>query len=158
LVLDEPTAFLDVAGRVELTAALATLAHVGGLSVVSSTHDLDLALSHADRVWLVDRGTVIDDVPEALVADGRLASAFETAEVALDTATATFRGRAPGGRPIAVDDPLVARLVSRLGAVAVGPERGDENWSILRTGAGWSFSHDATVERLTTLGELSVAV
>ena len=79
LVLDEPTAFLDIAGRVELTLIVADLAH-DGLAVIVSTHDLDLALSHADRIWLVAAGTVTDHAPERLVAGGDLASAFLPAD------------------------------------------------------------------------------
>ena len=75
LVLDEPTAFLDIAGRVELTLIVAELAR-GGLAVVVSTHDLDLALTHADRIWLVASGTVVDSSPDDLVSGGVLAKAF----------------------------------------------------------------------------------
>ena len=75
LVLDEPTAFLDVAGRIELTLAVAGLAD-DGLCVVVSTHDLDLALTNADRVWLVADGTVRDCLPSELVAEGELARTF----------------------------------------------------------------------------------
>lgn len=75
LVLDEPTAFLDIAGRVELTLMVADLAR-DGLAVIVSTHDLDLALSHADRIWLVAEGEVTDHSPEELITGGLLARAF----------------------------------------------------------------------------------
>lgn len=75
LVLDEPTAFLDIAGRVELTLMVAGLAR-DGLAVIVSTHDLDLALSHADRIWLVAGGTVTDNSPAELAGNGALAKAF----------------------------------------------------------------------------------
>ena len=88
LVLDEPTAFLDIAGRVELTLIVADLAR-DGLTVIVSTHDLDLALSHADRVWLVADGTVTDSSPADLVAGGALAKAFLPADHGAEHA-ATF--------------------------------------------------------------------
>ena len=88
LVLDEPTAFLDIAGRVELTLIVADLAG-DGLTVIVSTHDLDLALSHADRVWLVAGGTVTDSRPADLVAGGALAKAFLPADHGAEHA-ATF--------------------------------------------------------------------
>ena len=47
-----------------------------GLTVIVSTHDLDLALSHADRIWLVAAGTVTDNAPEQLVGGPALARAF----------------------------------------------------------------------------------
>jgi cobalamin transport system ATP-binding protein len=75
LVLDEPTAFLDIAGRIELTLAVADLARAG-LAVIVATHDLDLALTYADRVWLVTGGTVSDNAPSDLVAGEALNTAF----------------------------------------------------------------------------------
>jgi cobalamin transport system ATP-binding protein len=78
LVLDEPTAFLDIGGRIELTVTLAELAHGHRLAVIVATHDLDLALSHADRVWLVNDATVVDRAPVELTDDDSLAVAFTT--------------------------------------------------------------------------------
>ena len=88
LVLDEPTAFLDIAGRVELTLIVADLAG-DGLTVVVSTHDLDLALSHADRVWLVADATVTDNSPADLANGGALTKAFLPADHGAEHA-ATF--------------------------------------------------------------------
>ena len=88
LVLDEPTAFLDIAGRVELTLMVADLAR-DGLAVIVSTHDLDLALSHADRIWLVAAGTVTNNSPGELAAGSALATAFLPADHGAEHA-ATF--------------------------------------------------------------------
>ncbi|HEY8526664.1 MAG TPA: ABC transporter ATP-binding protein [Acidimicrobiales bacterium] len=76
LVLDEPTAYLDVGGRITLAATLADLARTRELAVVVSTHDLDLAVDHAAALWLVADGRVTVGAPAGLVADGRLAAAF----------------------------------------------------------------------------------
>ena len=56
LVLDEPTAFLDVPSRVELMGLLRQLTRERPLAVVVSTHDLELALRTADVIWLVMPG------------------------------------------------------------------------------------------------------
>jgi len=53
LILDEPTAFLDVQSRIELMGLLRTLTRNRRLAVVMSTHELELALRVADQVWLV---------------------------------------------------------------------------------------------------------
>jgi iron complex transport system ATP-binding protein len=158
LVLDEPTAYLDVAGRVELTAALGDLAHRAGLCVIASTHDLDLALAHSDRVWLVDRGEVADDVPEALVHDGRLGRAFDSASVGFDVATWAFRGRRRSGQPIAVADPLLARLVVRLGALPVEPAAVAGAWRVAAVEGGWEFSDGTRSRRVATLAALSTTI
>ena len=56
IILDEPTAFLDVAGRIELTAMLRSLAD-NGKAIILSTHDVSTAISAADNLWIVDKST-----------------------------------------------------------------------------------------------------
>ncbi|GEL21268.1 hypothetical protein PSU4_02220 [Pseudonocardia sulfidoxydans NBRC 16205] len=91
LLLDEPSAFLDVSSRVALLGLLRTLARDRGIAVVVSTHDLELVLRLADHVWLVDpAGGLCSGPPEELVADGAVAAVFDTAGLAFDPVTGTF--------------------------------------------------------------------
>lgn len=53
IVLDEPTAFLDVASRIETMQLLADLAHNQGKAVLLSSHDMSQSLLKADRLWLI---------------------------------------------------------------------------------------------------------
>ena len=72
MLLDEPTAFLDLPRRVELMSILRNLAHRENLALLLSTHDLDLALRFADRLWLMtSEGTLIQGAPEALAMNGQ---------------------------------------------------------------------------------------
>jgi iron complex transport system ATP-binding protein len=130
LLLDEPTAFLDVSARVGLLGALRRLAREDGLCVVISTHDLEPALRVADRVWLLDRaGGLRAGPPEALVAGGAVAEVFDAPGLAFDPAAGAFTVRTvAGGRPVTVVAPepeaaLVGRLLTREGW-AVGREGG----------------------------------
>ena len=53
LLLDEPTPFLDVKGKIELLTILQKLAHERGLAVIVSLHELDMAQKIADAVVCV---------------------------------------------------------------------------------------------------------
>ncbi len=53
LLLDEPTAFLDMAARLELVKLLLSLTHEHGLCVLMSTHDVEHMLRYADSIWLI---------------------------------------------------------------------------------------------------------
>ena len=77
LVLDEPTAFLDVPSRNGLVKMLRVLAREQDLTIVMSTHDLELVLQQADRAWLLGRdGTLVDGTPGELIGSGRVNSVF----------------------------------------------------------------------------------
>jgi iron complex transport system ATP-binding protein len=92
LMLDEPTAFLDVPSRVELMALLRQLTRDDDLAVVVSTHDLELALRTADVVWLVmPGGELVCGAPEDVVTSGGIAQAFEGRQLRFRGEERTFR-------------------------------------------------------------------
>jgi len=76
VLLDEPTAFLDFPGKVAAVRLLAHLAHDCGKTVLLSTHDLELALQLADRLWLLSEGGLVAGTPQSLSADGTIARLF----------------------------------------------------------------------------------
>ena len=53
ILLDEPTSFLDVKGKIELLSILQKLAHEEGLGVIVSLHELDMAQKISDAVVCV---------------------------------------------------------------------------------------------------------
>ncbi|OBG01262.1 ATP-binding cassette domain-containing protein [Mycolicibacter sinensis] len=116
LVLDEPTAFLDVSSRAGLFGLLRKLARDQQLAVVLSTHDLELALRVADRVWLLDpAGTLADTVGEELMLSGRIGAMFDTDTLRFDASSGMFAFGTGGGarRAARVDapEPLRAALI-----------------------------------------------
>ncbi len=92
MLLDEPTAFLDLPRRVELMQILRNLAHQREMALLLSTHDLDLALRFADRLWLFsESGTLSQGYPETLALDGTLARAFKSSSLDWDPGSGAFR-------------------------------------------------------------------
>ena len=55
IFLDEPTAFLDYPSKVEILHLLHRLSREMHKTIFLSTHDLELALQIADRLWLMPR-------------------------------------------------------------------------------------------------------
>lgn len=127
LLLDEPTAYLDLPSRVELLATLVRWTRGRGLGVLLATHDLDSALRLADRVWLFDRDrALLSGAPEDLVLAGSVARAFVSDEVAFDEDEGRFRPIRKPGRPIRLSgEGTVAawtrRALERTGWSAVDP-------------------------------------
>lgn len=92
IFLDEPTAFLDYPSKVEIMQLLQRLSMDEGKIVFLSTHDLELALQIADRVWLIDKTLGVETgTPEDLALDGKLGEYFEHEGVTFDLATGLFR-------------------------------------------------------------------
>lgn len=91
MILDEATAYLDLPRRVELMHLLGRLAHRGNRAILLSTHDLDLALRCADRLWLLPSGgSLLTGVPEDLVLSDAFGRAFAGAEVQFDKGAGAF--------------------------------------------------------------------
>ncbi len=59
LLLDEPTASLDLAYQIEIRAILRRLNRVDGLTIVVSTHDLNFAAALCTDLILLDRGKIL---------------------------------------------------------------------------------------------------
>jgi len=78
LFLDEPTAHLDLNNRVEIMNILRSLCRTANKTILVATHELDLALQTADRIWLAttDR-KIISGIPEDLVLDGTFDNVFQ---------------------------------------------------------------------------------
>ncbi|MDX2163453.1 MAG: ABC transporter ATP-binding protein [bacterium] len=91
ILLDEPTAYLDLPHRVEIMRLLRELARETGRGILLSTHDLDLALRTADTVWLMDESGIHNGAPEDLMIDGAFARAFERDGLHFDPDSGMFR-------------------------------------------------------------------
>jgi iron complex transport system ATP-binding protein len=77
IILDEPTAHLDLNNRVEIMKLLRHLAKAMKKAILLATHELDLALQTADLIWLTDKSkNIITGIPEDLVLNGAFDQTF----------------------------------------------------------------------------------
>jgi iron complex transport system ATP-binding protein len=62
ILLDEPTAHLDLPNRIKILQLLRRLAHEQGKTILISTHELDLAIQLSDRILLMSKqGIMLDN-------------------------------------------------------------------------------------------------
>lgn len=90
LILDEPSAFLDVGARVDLMALLHRLARERMITVLISTHEVELALRMADRFWLIHDHQLTSGTAGELIDTGLISGVFGTAHAVFDPQTRTF--------------------------------------------------------------------
>ena len=72
VLLDEPTAALDIGHQQQALELLDVLRGESGLTLVAAMHDLTLAAQYADRMILLDQGRVVADGGPADVLTERL--------------------------------------------------------------------------------------
>ena len=103
ILLDEPTAFLDVTSRIETMVLLHRLAVEQEKAVLLSTHDLDLAIQMGDCLWLQEKGRPMAcGTPEDLIMSGAFESFFGKEGIVFDPATGKLNTEAPTS-PIGVE-------------------------------------------------------
>lgn len=160
LILDEPTAFLDLPSRVELMGLLRRLTRDSALAVVVSTHDLELALRTADVIWLLmPGGEVMTGAPEDVMATGAIAQAFEGRQIRFHAEERTFRWLTGDcgfagieGRGFRAD--MAKAVLEREGyAVVVDPPH---TVTVHVDDAGWCLSANGTSARGDTFRGLAV--
>jgi len=91
IILDEPTAFLDLPARVEIMQLLRQLSSKTGKAILMSTHDLDLALQMSDQLWLLHPKHIIAGSPEDLLLNNAFQSMFNRKGIEFDTKTGIFK-------------------------------------------------------------------
>ena len=92
IMLDEPTAHLDLPNRVEIMNILKQLAKETNKAIFLSTHELDLALQTSDTIWLMHReGSLISGTPEDLVLSGMFEQVFYSNAFQFDRFSGSFK-------------------------------------------------------------------
>lgn len=91
LLLDEPTAFLDLPNRYELCTLLRRLAHRTGRCLLFSTHDLDIALTLCDTIALIDPPALHHLPTDEMIRSGHIERLFSGCGIRFDAATRSVR-------------------------------------------------------------------
>jgi iron complex transport system ATP-binding protein len=164
LLLDEPTAFLDVPSRVELIALLRRVTREQALAAVVSTHDLELALRTADVVWLIGPGgELVTGAPEDVMLSGAIAQAFEGRQLRFhvedrhfhwltgDRGSAAVRG---AGLPASMARAVLEREGYAIVADAIAPD----TLAVTIGESGWHLSTDAADHSGATFRALATCV
>jgi iron complex transport system ATP-binding protein len=91
VLLDEPTAFLDVVNRIVVVRRLALLARELGRIILFSTHDLQVAVDHADSLLLLQGGKAHTGAPLVVLRSEAMRTAFSTEGLQFDPVTRSLR-------------------------------------------------------------------
>lgn len=85
IILDEPTAFLDVVSRIEIMQLLHKIALEHNRAILLSTHDIDQALVLADKLWLLTKGQGITcGTTEDIILQHKMENLFPNSNIKFD--------------------------------------------------------------------------
>ncbi len=90
IILDEPTAYLDVSNKYEIFHLLQVLASEKGKTVILSSHDLNIALREVDKLWIITPEGNYEGAPEDAVLQGWLNQLFRNEHVGFDESEGEF--------------------------------------------------------------------
>ena len=90
IFLDEPTAFLDFPSKVEMMQLLHRLAADEQKTIFLSTHDVELALQLADRLWVMEPDNLHVGTPKELAVNGVLSRFIERDGIRFDSQSLTI--------------------------------------------------------------------
>lgn len=160
ILLDEPTAHLDLPNRIGIVSLLRKLVRETGKTALMSTHDLDLALQSADQLWLLQGKTILTGIPEDMVLQGKLAAIFQKKGTFFDLSSGTFRLQIPATHAVRLQGNGHAYSWTQRSLEREG-YRIDENISnpkiqILKEDGKlyWSLSHTSVSGTYHTLADL----
>jgi iron complex transport system ATP-binding protein len=163
ILLDEPTAFLDLPNKFEMVSLLSQLAHIQNKTIIYSTHDLQGAMSEADIIWMMLESGFIAAAPEQLAIDNRFDDLLANTKVVLDKETGMFKNYRRHNKQIAVvgngiELVWTKRLLERLGFIIVN--QSESNYCVVcnleHSKAMWSIHfNDKIVGKYSSLTDLA---
>jgi len=120
ILLDEPTAFLDLPNKYETVRLLSNLAHTKGKTVIYSTHDLQGAMNEADIIWMMLESGFVHASPEDIAINNIFNEMLSQSNVQFDSQTGIFKSIKEQHTPITLEGQGVIyqwthRMLSRLG-------------------------------------------
>jgi iron complex transport system ATP-binding protein len=93
MIMDEPTAFLDIGSKYEILHLMHVLSQKNEKTIIFSTHDLHIAISQSDKIWLIVDNKLIEGAPEDLMLGGAFDHLFDSSPVQFSSEDGTFSFR-----------------------------------------------------------------
>lgn len=90
IILDEPTAFLDVKSKLSILVLLHKLAHDENRAILVSSHDIRQSLQLSDKLWMLCGGQMLCGVTEDLILSDKLKMLFPKSNITFDLVSGDF--------------------------------------------------------------------
>ncbi len=157
IILDEPTAYLDVSNKYEIFHLLQMLASEKQKTVILSTHDLNIALREVDKLWIVTENGNYQGAPEDAVLKGWLNQMFRNEHIGFDEKEGEFFFRKEFKAKVKVEGeglPLIwtLRALNRKGYQIV--MQAEPDFSVVAKSDGWELISTGSVREFQSIYKL----
>ncbi len=93
MIMDEPTAFLDIKSKFEIVHLMHELTEKKRKTIIFSTHDLNIAIDQADKIWLTLDEGLLEGAPEDLMIQGSFDNLFNSSVLGFNSTDGNFSFR-----------------------------------------------------------------
>ncbi len=163
VVLDEPTAFLDISNKHEIIHLLNGLSKNRNKTVIFTTHDLNIAIHEADLIWLMLPQEISEGAPEDLVLKGILNEIFENSGIYFDIDKGDFKKRKEIVEKIRLEGNSTEyvwtkKALERLGYAVVTDQNISSSIEVEKNNSGliWTYHKNETKQQFKSIYELSL--
>jgi iron complex transport system ATP-binding protein len=146
IILDEPTAFLDLPARYDILRILNDLTIIHNKTILFTTHDLAIAMDVADKLWIMAEGDLYEGAPEDLLINKVFHKLFVNSPAEFDAKTSSFRFRREFKKEVAIHGEkkyksLTKKAMERIGfrtnndgttkcEITIDEMEGSPNWQL----------------------------
>ncbi|APD05786.1 hemin import ATP-binding protein HmuV [Flavobacteriaceae bacterium UJ101] len=103
IILDEPTTHLDLSGKFTIFQLLRRLAQITNKTILLSTHQIDLALPHSDKILFIKGNQLIEDTPEEIGWKHQIFQYFSNEQMRFDYTLGKFTSVRRGIRHVQLE-------------------------------------------------------
>jgi len=90
IILDEPTAHLDIVNKIEIFHLLKKLTETENKLIICSSHEIQLCLHYASEMWLMTKDKLITKNKQSLLEDNLLSKIFNSDLIEFNPKTKQF--------------------------------------------------------------------
>ena len=149
ILLDEPTAFLDLPNRYELISLLRRLSVESNKSVIFSSHDIHIAIRETDKVWMATGEGILQGSPEDLALAGTFNDLFPDSDLSFVSCEGIFTYPVRTRMTLRLEGEGLAlywteRALGRLG-IKAHPGEGSPSVTILSEGGNQIWIYESSV-------------
>ncbi|MBN2481612.1 MAG: ABC transporter ATP-binding protein [Bacteroidales bacterium] len=151
IIMDEPTAFLDLPSRYEILRLMNELSGQAGKTILFSTHDLDIAMHEADIIWLMLNEGIAEGAPEDLLFRQQFHKLFLNSPLEYDQQSDGFRLKKEIHKTIGLQGPeeyvfYTEKALKRIGFQVNGTNEDMIRVEVVSEGSGIIWILEAGIE------------